>query len=323
MLRRWRGFTLIELLVVIAIIAILIGLLLPAVQKVREAAAKTQCKNNLKQITLATINCADTMQGQLPPGLGNYPNRNGSPNNGEGGLLMHILPYIEMDNAYKATLTPPYVDSNGNSGVKIDGRNGQTQPIYSQWNPTLQNTRVKSYICPADPTQDLAQWTQARTSYGYNGMVFGISYPWGWGQGAVRFPAFITDGTSNTIFYTEKEVLSFGNSNWTPDNGYNYWPDWGPAIASVEGGQVNTASVAASAASQAPIFQPTLTCVDMLAGQGRGSCGDGNRANSPHTGGIQVGLGDGSVRFVAQGISATTWWYALTPNYGEVLGSDW
>src|SRR5579864_9556479 len=97
MRRDRRAFTLIELLVVIAIIAILIGLLLPAVQKVREAAARTQCLNNLKQIGLATIDCADAHASILPPGLGTYPNRNGSPNNGEGGLFYHILPYIEQD----------------------------------------------------------------------------------------------------------------------------------------------------------------------------------------------------------------------------------
>src|SRR3954452_6313664 len=105
---RVRGFTLIELLVVIAIIAILIALLVPAVQKVREAAARAQCQNNLKQMSLGLINCADTYKGKLPPSVGLYPS-NGSPapQNGDGGLLLHLLPFIEQKNVYQGTYVQP------------------------------------------------------------------------------------------------------------------------------------------------------------------------------------------------------------------------
>jgi prepilin-type N-terminal cleavage/methylation domain-containing protein/prepilin-type processing-associated H-X9-DG protein len=298
--RRAVGFTLIELLVVIAIIAILIALLLPAVQKVREAAARAQCQNNLKQVCLATVDCSDSHRGLLPPGLGNYPGRGPSANLGQGGLLFHILPWIEQQNLYK-------------SSFGTDGRNGGL-PTYSAWN--VQNSPgsiIPNYICPSDPTQDQG-WANAKTSYTYNANVFGVAYPWGWGQGSSRFPASITDGTSNTIFFTEREVTAYGHqTGWSPDSGFNCWVDWGPASYSVESGSQPTGPN-----MNPPVwFNPTLGC------GGIGSCADGNKAASPHTGGINCAMGDGSVRFTSTGVSAATWWYAITPAGGDELGTDW
>src|SRR4051794_19028265 len=97
LLRRGRAFSLIELFVVIAIIAILIGLLVPAVQKVREAANRMRCSANLRQISLGTINCADTYQKKLPPSIGVYPGvALQATNQSNGGTFLHILPFIEQ-----------------------------------------------------------------------------------------------------------------------------------------------------------------------------------------------------------------------------------
>jgi prepilin-type N-terminal cleavage/methylation domain-containing protein len=198
MLRRWRGFTLIELLVVIAIIAILIGLLLPAVQKVREAAARMSCQNNLKQMTLATINCADTNQGLLPPGTGRYPNQQYAVNNGNGSVFFHILPYLEKNNEYKASYNATRDPHGGNNHL----------PDYTPyWNNIKLNMKI--YTCPSDPTTSapITGWTASVignsgfSSYANNGQIFSGN---GWNYVPYyHYPASITDGTSNTMFFTE------------------------------------------------------------------------------------------------------------------------
>jgi prepilin-type N-terminal cleavage/methylation domain-containing protein/prepilin-type processing-associated H-X9-DG protein len=296
LLRRIRGFTLIELLVVIAIIAILIGLLLPAVQKVREAAARLQCANNLKQLSLATINCADTYNGNLPPSIGLWPNKNASANNLDGGLFMFILPFIEQENI---------LNTNGVL-IPVDGRNGNL-PAYSQWTTPVQQARIKVYTCPTDRT-NVADWGGAYSSYAHNGQLFLQTY---WGNGYGRYPASLSDGTSNTIMYTEKMARVAPSGLNDEDHHDNWWPDWGPSINSSENGDP-TGPTAAAMFIMNPPGNPV-------------QCGvvSGRVANSPHTGGINVGLGDGSVRFVNRAISPVTWWAAMTPAAGDIIPNDW
>jgi len=269
-----RGFTLVQLLVSLAIFAFLTGIALPAIQKNRQAADRMKCSNNLKQIIIAIHNCADTHEGILPPLVGHYPKPTEEKDNGYGTILFHLLPFIEQDELYKKS------------------QDDDTK-VYSVWNSGTYSARIKAYVCPADDsTKDgLFEGWLATTSYAASFEVFGDAEAETRLQAIHRFPAFITDGTSNTIFFAERYQLCNGEPN-----------GWGFTGDSVRAPGFN-------------LYDPTHFQVSPTAKE----C----EPQSAHEGGINVGLGDGSVRFVSEKLSWETWRAACTPNAGDLLGNDW
>ena len=312
--KRWSGFTLIELLVVIAIIAILIGLLLPAVQKVREAAARAKCQNNLKQLGLAVQNCSDSNQGKMPPGIGGYPGRlNGARCSGQGsfgGLFYYLLPYVEQQNLYNSTQCAKTTDYDVEQGVRPAAAGGVMQDP------------VKTYMCPSDPTLNngTSGWA-AVGSYAFNGMLFQADW-----VGYANFPASISDGTSNTMFFVD----TYAGGTYNKSDQTLWWWDYNsfntPPSSNGDCGSLNFGGPASCPTCVVPMFLPSPTfCQNNTQSWGWGGAASNCmcRAVSPHTGGINVAMGDGSARTVGSGVSFNTWYAATTPAGGEVLGSDW
>ena len=304
------AFTLIELLVVIAIIAILIGLLLPAVQKVREAADRIKCSNNLKQIGLAAHSYHGAY-GHFPPGIGYTPL---AANGVWGQNLFHLLPYLEQGNLYGRALGPVAF---------------ATGPItlYCPINNNVYSQPVRVFLCPSDPsvgsggvvTVDGISW--GASCYAGNSQVFS-PIP-GNPQGKTRLTD-IQDGTSQTILYAEKYARCSGTS-MSLDGG-SLWAysafrnvDLPPPMDPPPTPRPFNPGFAIPV----PVWPNAIGPGSKFQVQPRpGNC-DPTRASTAHAGGMLVGLADGSVRTLSPGMSGDTWWDAITPSGGEVLGPDW
>jgi prepilin-type N-terminal cleavage/methylation domain-containing protein/prepilin-type processing-associated H-X9-DG protein len=316
---RRRGFTLIELLVVIAIIAILIGLLLPAVQKIREAAARMSCQNNLHQIGLALHNYHDT-NGQLPPGSVWIPPGYDTAA-AESSWITWLLPFIEQDNLFKT--------ANMNRGF------GQGSPNHP--NNFIGSSVIKAFRCPSDGDVDISRWGSsidwARGNYVANNGIGPMTEtttpnttrPLGvFSLNSKTKLAGISDGTSNTVFVSElikvpgsiptTAQLNPGGNDWRgvmhysegPLYQHNYTPN-SPVPDQVRQGMC-VSDPAAPCLGTTTSWNPKLIVFT---------------ARSRHAGGVNVVMGDGSVRFATNNISLTTWQALSSPQGGEVLASDW
>jgi prepilin-type N-terminal cleavage/methylation domain-containing protein/prepilin-type processing-associated H-X9-DG protein len=316
---RRRGFTLIELLVVIAIIATLVGLLLPAVQKTREAAARLTCQNNLKQLGLAVHNFYDAHQ-YIPTSLRPPANGTSSPRQ---GLFLFLLPYFEQDNVYR----------------QYDFNYGWQDPI----NTPLTSVQLKLFQCPSspnpsrqdfDPSVTPAVLFAATGDYaalnGVDGRLVTAGLVDEAGPGFFpknTKPTFgdITDGLSNTIAITEAagrpQVWRLGQAIGTPPTTYTNGGAWSRTATDITLNGLTTDGVS----SPGPC---ALNCAN---GEVEATYPDpyfGVNGNGDiyafHTGGANFLFGDGSVHFIGQGTDIRVLARLVTRSGGEVVdGNAW
>jgi prepilin-type N-terminal cleavage/methylation domain-containing protein/prepilin-type processing-associated H-X9-DG protein len=312
MTHRRSAFTLIELLVVIAIIGVLIGLLLPAVQKVREAAARMQCSNNLKQIGIALHNYHSSA-GSLPPG-----------SNPLGfTVVSQLLPFMEQGNLYNQINFTVPANNAANAG------------------PT--GVTIKTLLCPSDRTSQTPPGQGGNNYFANYGTepfffqnrsvangVFALREPSG-----VRLTD-IADGTSNTAAFSELRKGDWNNAIYSP-------ADWLNASSAGAPTTVDQAYALCQSINPTNLTYQWLSAGgewlnDNATGTAYIHCGPPNsipncgfpanlrfcvNANSDHTNGVNVVLCDGSVRFVTNAVSLTTWRALGTRSSGDLLGPDW
>jgi hypothetical protein len=256
----------------------------------------------------------------FPPGVGYHPF---TANCTFGTYFFHLLPYVEQDPLFRSSLDlAPFLLPVGPTTLYYPGNNN----VYSR--------PVVTFVCPSDPSVEsggivmIKGYPFGAASYAPNGLISGTAPPTPGPQGKTQMLA-ITDGTSNTILHAEKYARC-SNTTMSPmfRDGGTAWAyctavvfpwqpppmdlpprGFGPGFAIA--GFVNLGAPDAVGPRSKFQVQPTL-----------GNC-DPTRASTPHPSGILVGLADGSVRTLAPSMSGTTWWAAVTPSGGEVLGPDW
>ena len=289
-----RGFTLVELLVVIAIIGILIGMLLPAVQQVREAANRTQCANNVRQLSLAVLNY-ESAHMQFPPGWNSQSDVDTTPGWGWAAI---VLPFIEQDNL----------------ASQIDFQSSITAPI----NQDVLGTVITSHLCPSDPDPEVVNLNQATPA------------PVGSGGGSGTRSAVQSSGDDLTISRSNYSGV-FGNLEISDDpfsgNGI-FFGNSRIGFRNIRDGSSNTIMIGERRNDQGAVtwlgvieginepFARIVGATDHTPNDPQGGFED---FRSYHPGGVNMGFADGSTQFIADTISDPTFQALGSRNGGEVV----